>query len=61
VLSRYPDDPGALNGVGSVLFFLGDLKGAEFYIRRALTEAKKQGASYSAAEHDLALVSKLAR
>lgn len=61
VLSRYPDDPGALNGVGSVLFFLGDLKGAEFYIRRALTEAKKQGANYSAAEHDLALVSKLSR
>jgi hypothetical protein len=60
VLSRYPDDPGALNGVGSVLLFLGDLKGAEFYVRRALTEAKKQHANYAAAEQDLDVIKAVA-
>jgi hypothetical protein len=60
VLSRYPDDPGALNGMGSVLLFLGDLKGAEFYVRRALTEAKKQRASYAAAQQDLDLIKAIA-
>jgi tetratricopeptide (TPR) repeat protein len=59
VLASYPDDPSALNGIGSVLLLRGDLAGAEFYIGRALARAKEEHMSYGAAEQDLALVKHL--
>jgi hypothetical protein len=55
VLARYPDDPEALNGVGSVLIFLRDLQGAEFYIRRALSEREKRQSNPPAAHHAVEL------
>jgi tetratricopeptide (TPR) repeat protein len=51
-----PYDYSALNGLGSILFYERDLDAAEFFIRRALALAKKDGQSYAAAERDLAMV-----
>ena len=58
-LSIRPDDPSALNGIGSVFILRRDLDAAEFYIRRALARAKEEQLNYGAAEHDLALVRRL--
>jgi Flp pilus assembly protein TadD len=55
-LSIQPDEPSALNGLGSVLILRHDLDAAEFFIRRALAKTQAQGLSYAAAEHDLQLV-----
>jgi TIR domain len=55
-LSLDPTDPGALNGLGNVLFFRRDLNAAEFFHIAAAAQAKKQGFDYPAAEHDLELV-----
>lgn len=51
-----PNEPSALNGVGSVLMLQRDLDAAEFFILRALDQVEKQGFEYPAAKHDLALV-----
>jgi hypothetical protein len=60
-LSVQPDDPSALNGIGSVLVLRGELDAAEFYVRCAIDRARKDGASYAAAEHDLRLIQELKR
>jgi hypothetical protein len=48
-----PDDPGALNGLGSILWLRGDLDAAEFYIKRSIERAREEGYSYPYAEEDL--------
>jgi Flp pilus assembly protein TadD len=48
-----PDDPGALNGLGSILWLRGDLDAAEFFVQRALERAQEEGISYPYAEADL--------
>jgi hypothetical protein len=54
-----PYDYSALNGLGSILVYERDLEAAEFFIRRALLLAKRAGADYPAAKHDLQLVQAL--
>jgi tetratricopeptide (TPR) repeat protein len=51
-----PNDFTALNGLGSLLFLERDIESAEFFIRRAIALAKKNGNDYSAAQHDLAMI-----
>jgi Flp pilus assembly protein TadD len=51
-----PNDFTALNGLGSLLFLQRDLESAEFFIRRAIALAKKDGSDYSAAKQDLAMI-----
>jgi len=41
-LAIQPDDPSALNGLGSILILRGDLDAAEFFVRRALARAKEE-------------------
>ncbi|MFO7496519.1 MAG: TIR domain-containing protein [Desulfobacterales bacterium] len=48
-----PNDPGAVNGLGNVLFYEGKFDEAIMHHERAL---KLAGGSYPAAEHDLNLV-----
>ena len=48
-----PYDAGALNGLGSILFFERELDAAEFFQRRAIELVKRDGGDYSAAEEDL--------
>jgi hypothetical protein len=52
-LKNRPNDPGALNGLGSVLWLRGDLDAAEFYVQRSIERARQQGFSYPYAEEDL--------
>jgi hypothetical protein len=56
VLSIRPDDPSALNGLGSVFMLRRDLYAAEFYIKQSLIRAREEGFDYPAAEHDLRLI-----
>ena len=56
-----PWDPGALNGLGSILMFRRDLDAAEFFIVAAIDEAKRRGSSYPDAEGDLELVHRYQR
>jgi hypothetical protein len=58
-LSIQPEDPSAMNGLGSVLILRGELDTAEFYVRHALALAKAKGMNYAAAEHDLQLIARL--
>lgn len=51
-----PIDHSALNGLGSILIFERDLDAAEFFIRRAISLAQKEGIDYSAAQQDLAMI-----
>lgn len=51
-----PIDNSALNGLGSILIFERDLDAAEFFIRRAISLAQKEGIDYSAADQDLAMI-----
>ena len=51
-----PTDYGALNGLGSILILERELEAAEFFIRQAIASAKKKKINYTAAEHDLALI-----
>jgi tetratricopeptide (TPR) repeat protein len=51
-----PNDYSALNGLGSVLTFERDLDAAEFFIRRAISLAERDGVDYDAAKHDLAMI-----
>jgi hypothetical protein len=48
-----PNECSALNGVGSVLILERELDAAEFFVRRAIALAKRDGRRYDAAEHDL--------
>jgi tetratricopeptide (TPR) repeat protein len=61
VLSVHPDDPSALNGLGSVFILRRDLDAAEFYITRALERSREENVTYLAAEEDLELVRRLRR
>jgi tetratricopeptide (TPR) repeat protein len=56
VLSMRPEDPSALNGLGSVFMLRGDFHAAEFYIRRSLVRAREEGFDYPAADQDLQLL-----
>jgi tetratricopeptide (TPR) repeat protein len=58
-LSIQPEDPSALNGIGSVFILRRDLDAAEFYVRRALERSKQEHIPYEAAEHDLKLIQRL--
>ena len=51
-----PTNYSALNGLGSILIYERDRNAAEFFIRRAIHYAEKDGADYAEAKHDLALV-----
>jgi tetratricopeptide (TPR) repeat protein len=51
-----PNNAEALNGVGNVLFFEGELDASEFFHRCALKSAKQKGFHYAEAQHDLDLV-----
>lgn len=51
-----PNDHGALNGLGSTLILARDLDVAEFFIRRAIALAERQGIDYPAARQDLAML-----
>jgi TIR domain len=55
-LSIRPEDPSALNGLGSVFILRRDLDAAEFYVRRSLARAGQEGFEYPAAEQDLQLI-----
>ena len=48
-----PLDPSALNGIGSILMFERELDAAEFFQRRAISSAKREGYGYPEAEIDL--------
>ena len=48
-----PYDAGALNGLGSILFFEREHEAAEFFQRRAIELVKREGLDYTAAEEDL--------
>jgi tetratricopeptide (TPR) repeat protein len=56
VLYIDPNDHAALNGLGNTHLFLRDLDTAEFFTRRAIALAKREGADYRAYEHDLGLI-----
>ena len=58
-LSIDPDNPGAVNGLGSVLALRGDIDAAEFFVRRAIDLSKKQGIEYGYAKEDLATIQRL--
>lgn len=58
-LSIQPDDPSALNGLGSILLLRRDLDAAEFFVRRALGLAKQKKIAYPAAEQDLSTILRL--
>lgn len=51
-----PNDYEALNGLGSILMFERDYEAAEFFIRRAIALAKKDGVDYTPAKSDLAMI-----
>jgi hypothetical protein len=51
-----PEDPSALNGLGSILMFERELDAAEFFQSRAIAIVKRSGGNYAAAEHDLDLI-----
>jgi hypothetical protein len=54
-LQANPLDPSALNGIGSILLFERELDAAEFFQRRALEAAAKEGYEYPEAQQDLDL------
>jgi hypothetical protein len=46
----------ALNGLGNILMFRGELYAAEFFVERAVECAHAAGANYAEAVHDLQLI-----
>jgi hypothetical protein len=58
-LDLQPDDPEALNGLGSVLILRRDLSAAEFFVRSAIDRMKADNQTYPAAEEDLKLILRL--
>jgi TIR domain len=51
-----PLDYSALNGLGNILYFQGELDAAAFFIGRAVACAEEAGLDYEDARHDLALI-----
>jgi hypothetical protein len=51
-----PTDYSALNGLGNILLFQGELDAAEFFVRRAIACAEEVGFEYKDAKHDLGLI-----
>jgi hypothetical protein len=51
-----PLDPSALNGIGSILMFERELDAAEFFQRRAISSAKREGYDYPEAKSDLEII-----
>ena len=51
-----PVDYSALNGVGNILLFEGELSAAEFFVERAIEEAAKDGIDYQNAKNDLEVI-----
>ena len=49
-------DYSALNGLGNILLFQGEFDAAEFFVSSAINCAKKDGADYWQAKHDLELI-----
>lgn len=48
-----PIDYGALNGLGNILFFEGELDAAQFFVGKAIDCAAKVGVNYEEAKNDL--------
>jgi tetratricopeptide (TPR) repeat protein len=51
-----PTDYSALNGLGNILLFEGELDAAEFFVQRAIEWAERSGVRYDAAIHDLGVI-----
>jgi hypothetical protein len=51
-----PNDYSALNGVGNVLLFEGELEAAEFFVGKAVDCAAADGLDYKEAKHDLRVI-----
>ena len=51
-----PIDYNALNGLGNILLFQGELDAAEFFVSGAINCAEKDGIDYWQAKHDLELI-----
>lgn len=51
-----PLDYSALNGLGNILFFKGELDAAAFFVERAIICAEAAGVDYEDAKHDLTLI-----
>lgn len=51
-----PIDYSALNGLGNIMLFKGELNAAEFFVERALAEAAQDGVNYQDAKHDLEVI-----
>jgi len=51
-----PNDYAALNGLGNILLFQGELDAAEFFVRRAIACADEVGFDFDDAKHDLGLI-----
>ena len=51
-----PIDYSALNGLGNILLFQGELDAAEFFVGSAIQCAKQAGVDYWQAKHDLELI-----
>jgi hypothetical protein len=53
---KNPLDYNALNGLGNIFLFQGELNAAEFFVNNAIKCAKEKGVNYREAKHDLALI-----
>jgi tetratricopeptide (TPR) repeat protein len=51
-----PDDLSAYNGLGSIFMLRGDLDAAEFFVGRALEQARADGTPYPSAEDDMRMI-----
>ena len=51
-----PTDYSALNGLGNILLFEGELAAAEFFVERAIEWAERDGVRYEDAIHDLSVI-----
>jgi len=56
-----PIDCNALNGLGNLLLFQGELLAAEFFVEKAVKCAAKTGGPYTQAIHDLELIRRRSR
>ena len=55
-LLKNPLDYNALNGLGNIFLFQGELNAAEFFVSKAIKCAEEKGVNYGEAKHDLALI-----
>jgi hypothetical protein len=51
-----PIDYSALNGLGNIMLFSGELNAAEFFVEKAIAEATRDGVDYQDAKHDLEVI-----